>query len=212
MVDLVLDSASLESGCFGRITPAVLVGRLHGDRERTCDVPKDVEDRETPFLGRLALLGALHDHRVDEDERRRGVRPDVDHGDTARYADLIRRQADAFGGAHRLEQVVDQPADLLVHGRDRNRPLTQHRRAKEVEVPDRHADLASAPLFRIVAMLLRITTSLASPLRIVTSFSLRCTTSPMIPPEVTIWSPRCSAASSCLCFCCCWRWGRINRK
>ena len=182
----MLDGARLEAGRFRRVAPAVAICRLHDDRERARDVPEDVGDGETPFLGGLVLIAVLYDHRVDEDERRRGVRPDVHHGDPARDADLIRGQADALGGAHRLEQVVDQPPDLVVHGCHRRRALAQHGGAEEVEVPDGHADLASAPLFRIVAMLLRITTSFASPLRIVTSFSLRCTTSPMIPPEVTI--------------------------
>src|SRR5438034_242823 len=51
-----------------------------------------------------------------------------------------------------------------------------------------------------------------SPLFTVTSSSFRCTTSPMMPPEVTMRSPRCSDASSCRCRSCCRRCGRISMK
>src|SRR6266566_1404278 len=47
---------------------------------------------------------------------------------------------------------------------------------------------------------------------IVTSSAFRCTTSPMMPPEVTMRSPRCSDASSWRCRSCCRRWGRISMK
>src|SRR6185503_2451212 len=140
--------------------------------------------------------------------------PDVHHGDPPGDADLIRRQAHALGRAHRLEQIVDEPADFVIDFRDRGRLLPQHGRAEDVERANRHAGLASTAAVRLVmlATALRVITNFASPLRIVTSSSLMCTTSPMMPLEVTMRSPRWSDASSCLC-CSAWRrCGRISRK
>src|SRR5207244_12873052 len=100
------------------------------------------------------------------------------------------------GRPHRVEQVVHELAYRVVDGADGRRALPQHRRAEQVELADGHWDLASIERLRMFAMLVRITTTRDSPLFTVTSSSFRCTTSPMMPPEVTILSPRCNEASS----------------
>src|SRR5438045_7319281 len=150
------------------------------------------------------------DPRIDEHQGRGIVLADVHHRDAARDPDLIGGEADSLGRPHGLEQIVHQLAYRGVHSGDGRRALPQHRRAEQVELADRHGVLASIDRLRMFAMLLRITTTRASPLFTVTSSSFKCTTSPMMPPEVTILSPRCSEPSSWRWRSCCLRWGRMS--
>src|SRR3989442_6392115 len=53
-----------------------------------------------------------------------------------------RREPNPFGGVHRLEQVVHQPAHGVVHGGNRGGALPQHGRAEQVELADGHCGLA----------------------------------------------------------------------
>src|SRR5712691_4964897 len=212
VVDLVLDGAGLVAAHFGAVGAAVPVRRLDHNPLRPFDVAEDFRDREAAFLGDLDFGAALDDHGVDEHQRRRVLLAHVHDGDALRDADLVGGEPHAFGGAHRFEQVVHQPPHRVVHAGDRRRTLAQHRRAEQVEAANGHDALASAARLTMLAMLPRSTTSLASPLRIVTSLSFRCTTSPTMPPEVTIWSPRCSVSSSFLCSSCWRRCGRRMRK
>src|SRR4029077_5767549 len=151
--------------------------------------------------------------RIDEHQGWGVVVADIDHGHALRDPDLIGGEAHAFGRPHGVEQVVHQLAHGGVDGGDGRRALPQHRRAEQVELADRHWGLgegASIDRLRMFAMLARITTTRDSPLFTVTSSSFRWTTSPMIPPEVTILSPRCSEASSWRWRSCCLRCGRMS--
>src|SRR5260370_8435574 len=129
-----------------------------------------------------------------------------------RDPDLIGREPDPFGGAHRFEEVVHQPLHLLVHGGDRGRPLPQQGGAEQAEFANRHCGLDSTDRFTMFAMLARSTIKRVSPLFTETSSSFRCTTSPTIPPDVTTRSPRCRDASSSRCPSCCFRCGRLILK
>src|SRR5437879_1597459 len=212
VVDLVLDGAGLIAAHFGAGGTAVAVERLDHHALRSFDVAEDLRDREAPFLGDLDLGAALDDHGVDEHQRGRVLLAHVHDRDALRDADLVGGEPHALGGAHRFEQVVHEPPHGVVHAGHGRRALAQHRRAEQVEAADGHDAFASTARLTMLAMLPRRTTSLASPLRIVTSLSFKCTTSPTMPPEVTIWSPRCSVSSSFLC-CSCWRrCGRRIRK
>src|SRR5450756_374793 len=77
-------------------------------------LPGDVRhvpgDRETPF--EIAVLPVCaHDPRVHELEQAILY---LDHGHVQRLAKLGRGEADAWGVAHRVGQVVDQPMQELV--------------------------------------------------------------------------------------------------
>jgi hypothetical protein len=73
------------------------------------------------------MLGiALDDDGIDEHEGRR-IFPDVDDRDAARDPDLIGREAHAFGGTHRFQEIVDELAHGIVDGRDGRRLLPQDR-------------------------------------------------------------------------------------
>src|SRR5206468_9570671 len=212
VVDLVLDRAGLVAAHLGAVPLAVPVQRLDHHAHRPLDVAEDLRDREAPLLPDLGFGAALDDRGVDQHQWRRVLLAHVHDGDALRDADLVGGEAHPLGGAHRLEQIVHQPAHGVVHAGHGGRALAQHRRTEQMEAANRHDTFASAARLAIVAMLPRSTTSLASPLRIVTSLSFRCTTSPTMPPEVTTWSPRCNVSSSFLC-CSCWRrCGRRMRK
>src|SRR3989442_14172861 len=89
-----------------------------------------------------------------------------------------RREPNPFGGVHRLEQVVHQPAHGVVHGGNRGGALPQHGRAEQVELADGHCGLAaSTERFRMFATLGRWRINGHSPAFPVTSSSFTCTSS-----------------------------------
>src|SRR6266571_1686197 len=206
VIDFVLRGARLEAGELDRVRLAVAVERCDGNGERALHIAVDVGNREATLLGRFDGVAQLDDPGVDQHERWRELLAHVDDRNSPRDAHLVRGEPHAFGRAHGVEEVVHQPPDLVVHGCDRRRRLTQHRRAQQVEPPDRHCDFASMDRLRMLAMFERTMTKRASPLFTVTSSSFRCTTSPRIPPDVSTLSPFCREASSWLwrsrCFFC----------
>src|SRR5262245_770787 len=127
MIDLMLYRAGLVAGRLSPKGPAVAVERIDHDASGPFHVAEDLGDRETAFLRRLMLLAALHDDGIDERKRGWIVVADVHDRDTSRHADLVRGEPDSFGGAHRLEQIVYQPAHLVVHRGDAGGLLSQHR-------------------------------------------------------------------------------------
>src|SRR4029077_3507696 len=212
VIDLVLDGAGLVRCHLHAIGLTVAIERLERDLERPLHLPIDLRDREAALFGHLHDIALANDPGIDEHQRRRIVFTHVDHGHAPRDADLVRREPDALGRAHRFEQIVHQAAYLVVHGGDVRRALPEHRRAEEVELANGHCDFASTVRLRMLAMLERCTMRRDSALRIWTSSSFRCTPSPMMPPEVTIRSPRWSDSSSWRCRSCWRRWGRISMK
>src|SRR5882762_8514395 len=183
------------------------------ESEVALDLAGGLGDRETPVLRRFQEVACLHDPRVDQYQGRWGILPHVDDGHAPGDTDLIRRESHPLGGVHRLEQVVHQSTHGVVHRGHGGGALPQDGRAEQVELADGHCGLAaSTERLTMFAMLARWTIRRDSPLFMVTSSSFRCTTSPMIPPEVTMRSPRCSAASSSRWRSCCRRCGRISMK
>src|SRR5262245_3322705 len=216
MIDFVLNRPRLVPGRLEPERGPRAIGGLDDDRQRPLDVAEDLRDRETPFFGGLRLLPPVYDRRVHEHERLGRVASRVDDSDASRDPDLIGGESHPFGGVHRFEQIVDQLPHRVIHSGNGLGALPQDGRTEQVEFADAHAGLAGAAAgaagaasrFVIDAMLLRRITSFASPLLIVTSASFRYTTSPTIPPEVTMRSPFCKEASS---FSCASRWRRCGR-
>src|SRR5690606_34172706 len=154
------------------------------------------------------FLAPLDDDRVDEAEWRDVRVADVDDDDPAALPDLGRGESDAVGVVHRLEHIVHQTPNLVVHGFDRFGHLAEDGVAEEPDLSHCHG-----PYFlRTRRILPRATTTRVSPLLIVTLSSVRCTTSPMSPPSVMTSSPRLRAASISWCCFCSFRCGRMSRK
>src|SRR5881394_798959 len=140
---------------------------------------------------------------------------------------LRRREANAFRQVHRIEHVLGESAQRVGDLFDRTRVRAQYRIAEDANVENAHVALfgcagsevgADEPP-TIFAIRPRSTTNFDSPDLIVTRSSSRfappsfdvsriCTTSPMMPPDVTISSPRFSALSDSSCFCRCFCCGR----
>ena len=79
----------------------------------------EVRDREAALLlGHFAF--GFDDLGIDEDMELAAALADgeVDEHETLRHADLIRREADAGGGVHRVDHVVDQLLQRAVDLRD----------------------------------------------------------------------------------------------
>ena len=122
----------------------------------TLHLAVDIGDRETAFFSGFHDVARLSDARIDEHQRRRGVLAHIDDGHAAGDADLIRREPNPFGGVHRLEQIVHQPAHGVVNRGDRGGELSQDGRAEQVELADGHCGLAtSTERLRMFAMLAR---------------------------------------------------------
>src|SRR5438132_1374372 len=196
VIDLVLHGPRLEARKLGAVGPPVAVQGFERHAEGALHLAVDIGNRETALFSRLALVRGRDDPRVDEDQGWGIVLADVHHGHAAGDPDLIGGEPHTLGRPHGVQQVVHQFAYRGVDGGHGRRALPQHGRAEQVEHADRHWGLASIDRLRTFAMLVRTTTTRDSPLFTVTSSSFRCTTSPMMPPEVTILSPRCNEASS----------------
>ena len=67
-----------------------------------------------------------------------GRRDKAAHGDAPSDANLIGGEADPAGSRHRVEEVVDQRPYVIVHNIDLLGTNTQYRRAKDVDVANRH--------------------------------------------------------------------------
>ena len=127
MVDLMLDGPRFVAHRFGAKRLAVAVECVDHDSRRPLDVAESVRNRKTAFFRRLMVRTPLDDERIDEHEGRRIFLAHVHHGHALRDADLVRGEADALGGAHRLEQIVHEPADVVIHRANRGRLLSQQR-------------------------------------------------------------------------------------
>src|SRR2546429_1730598 len=71
VVDLVLDRARLVALRFDAEPLAAPIQRFHDDACGSLHITEDVGNGEAALLGRLFLLAALDNHRVDEGEWRR---------------------------------------------------------------------------------------------------------------------------------------------
>ena len=77
----------------------------------------DTGHRQTALVHRFfSLLG--DDLRVDQRQRLTAVFRGVDHDHTAQIVDLHRSQTDSGCGIHGLEHVIDELAQLVIHGLD----------------------------------------------------------------------------------------------
>src|SRR6476661_8522572 len=220
VVQLMLDGAGLEPGRLLAVAVPVAVGGLEHDPLRAAHLAVDLRDGEAAFLGRGAAL-ALDDDGIDHLE---AILVGVDHGHPAGHADLVSGQPHAARGVHRLEQVVHQPANLVVRGADLVAPLAQRRRAHQVQGQQAHAagvpGAEGAPAPPIRTMRERSTMKLAVPLSTVTrvsfapsdSTSRMSRTFPMMPPLVMTSSPFFRLLSSSACFFRAWLDGRRMRK
>ena len=90
---------------------AIAVQVAHGDGVGAGDVGEDPGDRQAALLVDLLAL-AGQDLRVHEHQRLVLALADVDDHEPVVGVDLGRRQADARGGVHGLEHVVDQTLEL----------------------------------------------------------------------------------------------------
>ena len=104
-----------------------VVERIDHDAKRPFHVAEDLGDGETAFLRGLMIRAALHDDGIDERERRWILVADVYDRDTSRDADLVGGEPHALGGAHRVEQIVHEPAHFVVHPGVARGLLSQHR-------------------------------------------------------------------------------------
>ena len=119
VVDLVLHRPGLEAGDGDAVRLRVSIQRLEHDRVRAVHFGVHVGDRQAALLGAFDFTAGFHDARIDEHEGRPELLAYVDHGDSLRHADLIRRQTDAVRRPHGFEQVVHQLPDSVVRRRDR---------------------------------------------------------------------------------------------
>jgi hypothetical protein len=208
VIQLVLDGAGDEAVNFQPIGLAVAIQGLEHDAIGSGHIAEDLRNRQTALFGGGASL-RLDDHRVDH---REALALRVDHGDAPRHPDLVGREPHAVGRLHRLEQVVHEAAQLVVHPGDVAAPLAQNRRAEQVKRTETHPAGAGALDWPTRTMRARSTTTVAVPLSTVTRSSLMSFTLPISPPLVVISSPFLRPASSCSC---CFRvcpCGRMIRK
>ena len=112
--------------CLDLAGASVAVESLDADSFRTRDELEDSRDGETPFLGfRLAVGG--QDLGVDQTQRFVPVLRHVNGDHPLRHVDLRCREADPRGVVHRLEHLVDQAPNVVVHPAHGLRPAPQAR-------------------------------------------------------------------------------------
>src|SRR2546422_3655022 len=144
VVDLVLDRARLVALRFDAEPLAAPIQRFHDDACGSLHITEDVGNGEAALLGRLFLLAALDNHRVDKGEWRWIFVPDVHDSDATRHTDLIGSQTDAFRGPHGLEQILHDLAHVVIHGLYRLCVLSGGRGAEGGEGADGPASFVSS--------------------------------------------------------------------
>jgi hypothetical protein len=99
-----------------------------------------VWDRQASLLVDGALVRGAEDFRVEEDLRGPGLAllGEVDDHQPDRLADLDRRQAYARRVVHRLQHVVDEPAQAVVEALDGFGDLAKHWIGQDYEGSDGH--------------------------------------------------------------------------
>src|SRR5438105_7969688 len=123
---------------------AVSIECAHRDVRGAFDIPRDLRDGETPFF--RAVFPRLRDDLwIDQDERTGallGVRilAQIDHRHAFATSHLWRSNANAFGGIHRLEHVIDEMTQLVGDRQhwDGMRLLAQNRIAQYPNAKDGH--------------------------------------------------------------------------
>jgi hypothetical protein len=113
VVDLMLHGAGGQALQLPAIGLAVLVQRFQDHPVGTGNLGKHIRDGQTALLGAVLARG-FHDPRVHHHQLHS---LGVDHRHPTGHADLVRGEADTLGRVHGLEQVGDEPADLVVHHR-----------------------------------------------------------------------------------------------
>jgi hypothetical protein len=124
VVELVLDTAGgIRLEVIGDVrSPFVLP--LDPDRDRSLHGNEHALQRQASLVGRLDLLAALYDLRVDERGRPLPVAP-VENEEPAHDADLRRRKPDADRVDHERLHPVDESPQIVVERLDRLRPHAQ---------------------------------------------------------------------------------------
>ena len=128
MIGLVQEGAGEQffAGLFEQFSVHVLGANGHFVRARY--VLAELWNAQAAFVLDVLALG-VNDFGIDENELGVGIffESYIDDGDAPRNADLRGGQADALGGVHGLEHVVDELLQFFVEGRDFFRGLFEDR-------------------------------------------------------------------------------------
>src|SRR5437899_3269654 len=160
MVDLVAERAREQLRPFIGPLLAVGVEALDDDALRPHRGAPEAGHGEAALVVTLLPL-TQHELGIDQLDELALLLADgeVDHDDAQGHGDLRRGQADARGRVHRLDHVVEEPADRAVDLTDGLGGLVEHRVAVFHDGPDCHDSDASPLIKKLYWECVRVTTS-----------------------------------------------------
>ncbi|ABX64198.1 Aminotransferase, class I and II [Brucella canis ATCC 23365] len=128
MVNFMLKAGGHQAIGLHGLRLAVGIEIIDLDRRRALDLRIIIRDRKTAFFIGAALVGGLHDRRIDENMRcfRLAFLGKVDNKHADRFTHLNGGKANARRIIHGVEHIAGEFAQLIVEAFNRLGNLTQH--------------------------------------------------------------------------------------